>query len=151
MKYKFEERFLRKIQPGESGCMLWSGRKNKKGYGYYDKDGKAVFAHRYSYRTIVGEIPNGYFVCHKCDVPSCVNPEHLFVGTPSDNIRDCISKGRRKEWKKECKYGHEYSIENTGRYPSGGRYCRECNRINANNMRRNKGIPQGELRGKYAT
>ena len=57
--------------------------------------GKTEFAHRMAYRLYVGE-PGDLFVCHHCDTPLCVNPDHLFLGTATDNIRDAMRKGRRK-------------------------------------------------------
>lgn len=64
------------------------------GYGQFNTSIKLVRAHRFSYELHFGKIPQGMFVCHKCDIPNCVNPEHLFLGTPKDNTQDCIRKGR---------------------------------------------------------
>ena len=77
-----------------SGCWIWTGNCTSGGYGIFWSGKKHVTAHRASYRLHVGEIPEGMFVCHKCDVPSCVNPEHLFIGTRQDNVNDASSKGR---------------------------------------------------------
>lgn len=83
----------------KSGCWEWQGYK-RNGYGRTiigsRKDGtrKFVAAHRIAYEVWNGEIPEGYEVCHKCDNPSCINPDHLFVGTRQDNIDDRERKGR---------------------------------------------------------
>ena len=88
------ERFRNLYRIDESGCWEWTSEKTEKGYGRLRVNGKNVRAHRLSYQLFVGEIPKGLFVCHSCDNPGCVNPEHLFVGTCMDNIHDMIVKGR---------------------------------------------------------
>ena len=78
----------------ESGCMIWTGCVDANGYGKIGYGGKMHLAHRLSYESVNGKIPDGMHVCHKCDTPSCVNPDHLFLGTQADNISDMVSKGR---------------------------------------------------------
>ncbi len=79
-----------------TGCWLWPGQVNSGGYGITIWEGKQRLAHRISYEYHIGPIPDGLYVCHKCDVPSCINPGHFFVGTQVDNMQDMIAKGRRK-------------------------------------------------------
>ena len=76
-----------------SGCWIWSLAHFNNGYGAVSNRGERL-AHRMSYRAFVGPIPDGAFVCHKCDTPSCVNPSHLFTGSQSENMRDMVRKGR---------------------------------------------------------
>lgn len=78
----------------ESGCWLWEQSCHRQGYGQGFADGRQGYAHRIAYEAFVGPIPKGMHVCHKCDVPGCVNPIHLFLGTVNDNMRDRGEKGR---------------------------------------------------------
>ena len=84
----------------ESGCWIWSGGTNGCGYGMNKVKGKTVLAHRLSAAMVIGRMPHGSeVVMHKCDVPSCINPRHLVVGTQAENMKDMIGK-RRGSWQK---------------------------------------------------
>ena len=94
----FKDRFWAKVKKTDS-CWLWIGSKSGKGYGniFVEKIkgvSKQIKAHRASWIIHNGKIADGLFVCHKCDVPLCVNPAHLFLGNNKDNMMDCFKKGR---------------------------------------------------------
>lgn len=78
----------------DNGCIQWSKFTDKNGYGHTYMNGKNAWAHRVSYILHVGDIPPKMCVCHTCDNPPCVNPDHLFLATNGDNIRDAKRKGR---------------------------------------------------------
>lgn len=125
------ERFEAKVSPEPmSGCLLWTGCVDAKGYGLIAADGRSTGAHRVAWMLAHGPIPDGQWVLHHCDNPGCVNASggHLFLGTNLDNIRDRNAKGRNPNaMKTHCAKGHPYSGENLMHHAvKGARLCRTC-------------------------
>jgi hypothetical protein len=89
-----EKRFWNKVLKHPDGCWEWVGWVDNQGYGCVWRDGGRSNAHRVSWNLHFGDIPDKMFVCHKCDNRLCVRPDHLFLGTYLDNIRDRTRKGR---------------------------------------------------------
>jgi len=92
-----EARFWSKVEKGNPDeCWEWIAAKHRFGYGMLGVDNKVIYAHRFSWQIHFGDIPPGMEVCHSCDNPSCVNPNHFFLGTQTDNVRDMQQKGRHR-------------------------------------------------------
>lgn len=128
------KRFLDKVNKTES-CWLWTAAlRGKTGYGAFKLNGKTIDAHRVSYELYKGTIPEGMYVCHTCDNRKCVNPEHLFLGTPKDNWKDGFEKNN-------IKLLGGIDTEKLKKHPSLGAYkrgcrCEDCKRINNESMKR---------------
>jgi hypothetical protein len=90
-----ECRFWHKVQiKGPDQCWPWRGTTPAFGHGQFVADGKVVYAHRFAWQLTNGTVPSGLCVLHKCDVPECVNPQHLFLGSREENLTDMRAKGR---------------------------------------------------------
>ncbi len=123
------ERFWSKVHKTDS-CWEWTGSLDRAGYGRFGFRSTNWKASRVSWTLTFGEIPAGIHVCHKCDNPKCVRPEHLFLGDYQANMDDMNSKGRNgHKAKTHCPRGHEYSGENLWISKAGGRTCLICAKV----------------------
>lgn len=110
-------RFHSRIRKAENGCWLWDGA-SVRGRGQFSVNNRVVLVTRFAYQHFKGPIPQGMFVCHTCDEPRCANPDHLWLGTPRENVLDALKKRRMAQSAKQgvCVNGH----------PIEGRECKVC-------------------------
>jgi hypothetical protein len=111
-------------------CDEWPKSRDKDGYGIAHVEGRSRRAHRVAWEREHGPIPDGLLCLHHCDNPPCTEVRHLWLGTPSDNMRDKSAKGRTvnqhgSQTKDTCVRGHDRATYATTR-PNGTRYCRRC-------------------------
>ncbi len=105
---------MSRVTVAKDGCWLWMHKQTKHRHDYGRikiAKGKVIMAHRAVYESLAGKIPKGKILCHKCDNPRCVNPDHIFIGTHLDNCHDCLSKGRRQAVKGEAHYAARLNSE----------------------------------------
>lgn len=125
---------MSKVSPEpNTGCWLWDGATHPKGYGQIRHEGRTARATHVSLMLAGRTAPDaGLYACHTCDVPSCVNPDHLYWGTPKQNQGDRRARtGHHYADRTHCKRGHELTPDNWRQYGTGNRQCRQCTNISS--------------------
>lgn len=122
-------------------CWIWTGAKTSDGYGMFRFAGVTYRTHRVAWEEANGmPVPEGMVVCHTCDTPPCVNPEHLWIGTPQENNQDKVRKGRQSTSGRPrltyCKRGHLMDDDMVYISPDGTRSCRGCRRAREKESRK---------------
>lgn len=112
-------RLARRIAPA-SGCWIWTGARQSRGYGCTSIAGKRALVHRVAYQALVGPIPDDLQIDHLCRVKACCNPAHL------EPVTGLVNRQRAAALVTECRHGHPFTPENTYRTPRGARECRTC-------------------------
>jgi hypothetical protein len=126
MENSVTARFERKFIPEpNTGCYLWTAAVNPRGYGHFCVNGVVRDAHRVAYELYVGQIPPRMCVLHRCDVPGCVRPDHLFLGTQPDNLKDMTAKGRRSAARGEKHSSAKLTVEQVNAIRADQRTHRE--------------------------
>lgn len=125
------ERFTRQTRRVESGCIEWTGRIDRYGYGQFlpagGRKARNMGAHRWSYEHFKGAIPEGFQIDHLCRNRKCVNPNHLEAVTPRVNVMRSLGPASLNAKKTHCIHGHPFSEENTD-LRNGRRVCKTCRR-----------------------
>ena len=123
----------RSRQDGE--CIVWTGGKNKEGYGLIRLGDKREMTHRAAYILQVGQIPKDKVIDHLCRNPSCINVEHMELVCEKENILRGRSPSAINHNKTHCVHGHEFNESNTWESVKGKRHCRECNKLRLRGLR----------------
>ena len=140
MRLIVEKQFWARVErQGPEDCWEWQGSRLPAGYGTFGSLGKTLYAHRVSWELHFGAVPQGLFVCHKCDNPPCCNPVHLFLGTQGDNLQDMKQKGRsqvgERHW--NVKLSETQVLEIRNRYSRG--------QITQDELAKEFGVSQGTI------
>lgn len=123
------------VERPETGCLLWAGWKLN-GYGNIRWQGKRLYVHRSIYEDVHGPIPKGLCVCHACDTPTCVNPEHLFLGTIQENTADKVGKNRQSRGAAHARSGEKH-------------HAVKLTELQVAEIRATKGATQAAMANKY--